>query len=57
MNLDFLFVIALILLGIRLPSFMSRLGMPRSEKLAFVILAFFVLSAAWLFWQIIGMYV
>lgn len=57
MNLDLLFVLALILLGIRLPSFMSRLGMSRSDKLFFVILAFLVLGIVWFVWRLINTYV
>lgn len=57
MNQDILFVIALILLGIRLPSFMNRQGMSRSGKLVFVILAFLILCIVWFIWQIINTYI
>jgi len=57
MNFDFLFVLALILLGVRLPSFMSRLGMSKSDKLFFVILAFLVLGVVWFMWRIIDAYI
>lgn len=57
MHIDFLIVLAVILLGTRLPSYMNRIGMPQADKIAFVILAFLILVAAWYIWRIIYMYI
>jgi uncharacterized membrane protein len=57
MNLDLLLVVAVILLGIRLPSYMNRIGMPKADKLTFVLLAFLVLGIAWFSWHVIGTYI
>lgn len=53
MNQYMLFAIAIVLLGIRLPSVMNRLGMYKSEKITFVIFVFVIISIAWLIWQTI----
>lgn len=49
-----LLVTAVILLGERLPSFMNRLGMPKADKIAFVIIVFLLLGLAWLVVQAFG---
>jgi hypothetical protein len=57
MQLDLLLAVAVILLGTRLPSYMSRIGMPKAEKIAFVIFCFIILGAAWYIWRSIGMFI
>ena len=57
MHLDLLLVIAVILLGTRLPSDMKRIGMPQADKIAFVIMAFFIVGGAWYVWRVIGMFI
>ncbi len=47
-------VLAVILLGTRLPSYMNRLGMSKTDKIMFVIMAFLVLGLAWLAVYVIG---
>jgi len=47
MNLNLLLIIAVILLGIRLPSFMNRMEMSRADKIKFVIMVFLLLGLAW----------
>ena len=54
MQFDILFAVAVILLGIRLPSYMRRMQMPIGERLMFVIGAFVILVSTWLAWRIIG---
>ena len=54
---DIIFAVAVILLGIRLPSYMRRMQMPFGERLVFVIGAFVILVSAWLAWRIIGMFI
>lgn len=50
-------VLAVILLGTRLPSYMNRLGMSKTDKIMFVIIAFCLLGLAWLAVYIIGMFI
>jgi hypothetical protein len=57
MHLNLLLAIAVILLGTRLPSYMNRIGMPQADKIAFVILCFLILGAAWYIWRSIGMFI
>jgi hypothetical protein len=57
MHFDLLLVVAVILLGTRLPSYMNRLGMPQADKIAFVILMFLILGGAWYIWRAIGMFI
>jgi hypothetical protein len=57
MHLDLLLIVAVILLGTRLPSYMNRIGMPHADKIAFVILMFLILGAAWYMWRAIGMFI
>jgi len=57
MDLSLLFVLAVILLGVRLPSFMNRLGMSKADKIMFVVMAFLLLGAAWLAMYVIGKFV
>ena len=43
-----LLLLAVLLMGLRLPSFMNRLGMSKRDKIAFVGIAFLALGLAWL---------
>lgn len=43
-----LFVLALIILGLRLPSFMRRMGMSKKDKVILIICMFTLLGFAWL---------
>lgn len=56
MDLNGLLALAVILLGIRLPSFMSRLGMSKKDKVAFVLLMFSILGLAWFAMYLLGMF-
>jgi len=49
LNNTLLLVLAVILLGIRLPSFMTRLGMSKKDKIATVIIMFSLLGFVWFF--------
>ena len=40
-------LLAVLLMGLRLPSFMNRLGMSKRDKIAFVGIAFLALGLAW----------
>ena len=57
MNLNILLIVAIILLAIRLPSFMNRLGMSKSEKIGFVLMSFTVLGLAWFVVYAMGMFI
>lgn len=56
MDLNGLLALAVILLGIRLPSFMSRLGMSKKDKVAFALLMFSILGLAWFAMYLLGMF-
>lgn len=55
MQLDYLLLIAAILLGARLPAFMNRLGMSKADKVGFVIIIFSILGLVWFFTAGLGM--
>jgi len=55
MNLNFLLIIAVILLGLRLPSFMNKLGMSKRDKIAFVFMSFAILGLGWFVVYAMGM--
>jgi len=57
MNLTLLLVLAVILLGTRLPSFMNKLGMSKKDKIVFVVIAFAILGLAWFSMYAIGRFV
>jgi hypothetical protein len=54
MNSYLLLAVAVILLASRLPTFMNQLGMPKADKVAFVLIAFSVLGLAWFGMQILA---
>jgi len=55
MNQLFHLAYAAILLAVRLPSFMTRLGMSKSDKIWFVIIIFSLLGFMWFMLKGIGM--
>lgn len=50
-------VLAVILLGTRLPPYMNRLGMSKTDKIMFIIMAFSVLGLAWLAMYVISRFI
>ena len=50
-------MLAVLLMGLRLPSFMNRLCMSTRDKIAFVGIAFLVLGLAWLVVDAFGLIV
>ena len=57
MNLNLLLILAAILIGVRLPSVMSRLGIPRADKIAFIAMIFSLLGLAWLAGYALGRFI
>lgn len=57
MNLNLLLALAVILMGVRLPSFMTRLGMSKADKIAFVGMIFSLLGLAWLAMYVIDKFI
>lgn len=50
-QIDLLFVLAVILLALRLPSAMSKIGMSRVDKILFTLISFAVLAIVWVIWR------
>lgn len=42
-----LFILAVIIIGVRLPSFMTRMGMSKRDKILFVLMVFALLAIVW----------
>ena len=57
MDTYLLLAIAVILLASRLPTFMNQLGMPKADKVAFVLIVFSVLGLAWFGMQILSSFI
>jgi hypothetical protein len=55
--MNLLLISAVILLGIRLPSFMTRLGMSKADKIIFIIMIFSLLGLAWLAMYALGRFI
>jgi hypothetical protein len=57
LNLYLLLAIAVIALAVKLPPYMSRIGMPNADKITFAIFAFSLLILAWFGVRIFGMFI
>lgn len=47
MGMGLVIAVAIILLALRLPSFMTRLGMSKADKILFVVIIFSLMGVAW----------
>jgi hypothetical protein len=57
MSPNLLLALAAILIGVQLPSYMRRLGMPKKDKIAFVFFIFSILGLAWFAMYLLGMFI
>ena len=55
MNLAILMALAAIIIGVQLPSYMRRIGMPNKDRIGFTLIIFSLLALAWLAVQGLGM--